>query len=312
MKILLLKNNVLDNTTLTHGILLAQQWCQTIGLTLDFSYEDTSVQFKSVPLNTDVVQGGYTVDSAQIFQEGIKLGQADVYLLVYDWTKITPQPTNPSDSGRAMSIPCQWYNVYPEVFAQFFLHELCHYYFALTGKTDITHLLVSGTLQAQYPQLYAQFNEKQPQDYYLYLLKQFVPQTPTLPVVTITRTQTDTKQTLGILRTDDGQFGCNTLELASRNNQVNISDIPVGTYTCEWHFKWNSLAYHYEVMGVPNRSGIFIHPGNFFFNSRGCILLGSLPKDINKDGELDLVNSRAIVSAFEAKMGKRSFTLVIS
>lgn len=173
MRILLLKQNITDQNTLNLGQALAKQWCASINLPLDFTPQDTIVQFKSIPFSNNVASG-YTVDPVEIFQVGKMYGDYDVDLLVYDWTKISPQPTNPSDGGRAMSIPCQWYMKFPEVFAQFLLHELSHYFFGGTTKQDLTHLLVDGTLQAQYPQLYAQFKELQPQEYYLYLLNQFV------------------------------------------------------------------------------------------------------------------------------------------
>lgn len=174
MKILLLKQSITDQTTLNLGQALAKQWCATINLPLDFTQQDTIVLFKSILLNTDVVTNGYQVDPAEIFQVGKTYGDYDAYCLTYDWTKVSPQPTNPSDGGQAFSIPMQWYETYPEVFAQTLLHELCHLKFSETGKTDITHLLSNGTLQAQYPQLYAQFKELQPQEYYLYILNQFV------------------------------------------------------------------------------------------------------------------------------------------
>lgn len=133
----------------------------------------------------------------------------------------------------------------------------------------------------------------------------------TLPQVTITRTNHYTKEIMGQLRTNDGKFGCDSLELCYLNNQQNISAIPPGKYLCQWKFKLNSLAYHYELQNVPNRTGIFIHAGNFFSNSEGCILLGNSPQDINKDGSLDLINSNLMISAFENYMKKVDFELTI-
>ena len=132
-----------------------------------------------------------------------------------------------------------------------------------------------------------------------------------IPTVKITRTSDNGVETLGLLRTDDGQFGCDTLELPNKANQQNISCIPKGTYTCKWTFMLSELAYHYQLQNVVGRSGIFIHAGNYFFNSKGCIILGSVPKDINNDKQIDLQFSKLILSAFETKLGKRPFTLII-
>ena len=134
MNILLIKNNITDETDLDLGVISAVAQCKTIGLNLTFAPVVSTFQFSSVGLNTDVVQGGYCVNPPEIFQVAKTFGiPFDAILLVYDWTKIKPQPTNPSDAGQDMQIPMQWYATYPNVFAQFFLHELCHYFFSYYG-----------------------------------------------------------------------------------------------------------------------------------------------------------------------------------
>lgn len=131
-----------------------------------------------------------------------------------------------------------------------------------------------------------------------------------LPVVTLTRKTSTSKEIIGELRTADGKFGCDTLELAWKNNARNISAIPTGTYTVKktFSFKFGNV---YEIQNVPNRTAIYFHEGNYFFNSLGCILLGSLPKDINNDKITDIQNSRLIRKAFEQYMGFKDFTLKI-
>ena len=307
MNILVIKNNVTDQATLDAGLASATQLCSTIGLNLVFTQVTTDTLFNSIPFSNTTNANGHYINPLQIFSVAKSFNiPFDANLLIYDWTKVNgTQCTNPADGGMNMQIPIQWYTelipnpIYTsaQVLSEFILHELCHLFFAGQNTLpDITH---------NYDPAFSQL----PRDaWYLHLLKQFL---PTIPTVTITRQTTDIKETLGILRTEDGQFGCNTLELPPRNNQVNVSQIPAGKYLCKWAFKWNSLAYHYQLQNVPNRSGIFIHPGNYFFNSQGCILLGSLPQDINHDGELDLINSQAIVSAFEKKMNKQDFWLII-
>lgn len=134
---------------------------------------------------------------------------------------------------------------------------------------------------------------------------------PILPSVTLVRNVDNGIETLGTLTTDDNQFQCRTLERSWKNNQTNISCIPKGTYIVSWRFMLRELKYRYQVLNVPKRTGIFFHLGNFFFNSAGCILLGSLPQDINSDKQLDLINSGSITTSFETKMGKKDFILTI-
>lgn len=131
--------------------------------------------------------------------------------------------------------------------------------------------------------------------------------------VKITREPSDKKQTLGYLeaRNGDSMFYCRTLELPWLNNQKNISCIPTGTYNVKWTWSTKLMRYTYEVQSVHNRSGIRFHTGNYFFDIEGCILLGNGVKDINNDGEKDVINSKATITAFENFMGKESFILVI-
>lgn len=143
------------------------------------------------------------------------------------------------------------------------------------------------------------------------LLQPYLNSTESKLSVTVTRIFQDNKETIGQLRTNDGLFGCDTLELAYKNNQSNISSIPKGTYICQWKKMQTTGVFHYEIMNVPNRSGIFIHPGNYYTDIKGCILLGSSPHDINNDKETDLSNSKIIIEAFEKKMNKKDFQLII-
>lgn len=132
-----------------------------------------------------------------------------------------------------------------------------------------------------------------------------------MKIVTITRIKSTPKETIGHLRSFDAKFGCDTLELPWIDNKRNISCIPTGNYICKWNRTLKFPLGGYELQNVKNRSGIRIHPGNYFFNVQGCILLGSLPEDINHDGELDIKNSRSIINAFEKYLDKKDFILII-
>lgn len=127
--------------------------------------------------------------------------------------------------------------------------------------------------------------------------------------VTITRFRDDGVQTLGDL--SFGHFKAKTLERPWKNNQSNISCIPTGTYKCTYSFSPKFMKWTYEIKNVPKRSGIRVHSGNYFFDIQGCVLLGSGFTDINKDGKLDIVNSKVTISAFEKLLNKKDFTLVI-
>ena len=88
----------------------------------------------------------------------------DNVCLIYDWTKVSPQPSNPVNHGTHIQLPIQFFVTFPEVFAQFFLHELCH-----DLVPDLTHNQGLNT----------EWQNKQPIDYYLYLLKTYYKHMPT-------------------------------------------------------------------------------------------------------------------------------------
>lgn len=119
--------------------------------------------------------------------------------------------------------------------------------------------------------------------------------------VKIRRTHSTDEATIGELTySDDVLFlKLATLELPWKNNQKNISCIPKGTYkvitTYSNRFKKNL----WEVLNVPNRSGIRIHAANFAYQLEGCIALGMYATDINKDGVMDIASS---VKAMELAM----------
>lgn len=133
---------------------------------------------------------------------------------------------------------------------------------------------------------------------------------PTEPLkATLERGLDNGVQTLGVMNC--GAFNCRTLELPWKNNQKNISCIPKGTYQVKWQYWFSKFKYTYVIQNIPNRAGIRIHAGNYFFDVQGCILLGDHYSDINHDGEVDILNSRNTIKKFEDLMQKRDFTLII-
>lgn len=87
------------------------------------------------------------------------------------------------------------------------------------------------------------------------------------------RHHADDERTLGVLTFDASHRPVYTLEPPWKDNEHNVSCIPPGEYqvirndTPEHPHSW-------RLLGVPDRSGILIHPGNEAKDTRGCILPG--------------------------------------
>jgi len=78
--------------------------------------------------------------------------------------------------------------------------------------------------------------------------------------------------TLGVLLFDE-IARLVTLELPYRDNNKDISCIPVGSYKCK---TVNSPKFGktWEVLNVPGRDNILFHRGNTAKDTHGCILIG--------------------------------------
>lgn len=100
----------------------------------------------------------------------------------------------------------------------------------------------------------------------------------------------------------DMLFNCCSLELPWRANKKNISRIPPGIYATEKRY---SIKYsdHIHILGVPGRSMILIHAGNFTRQTRGCVLIGKYFKDIDSDGLPDVCQSRMALKNLTMAMG---------
>lgn len=132
-------------------------------------------------------------------------------------------------------------------------------------------------------------------------------------VATLERYNTEHNQTIGKLSAVSPKlsFLCKTIELPDAGNQPNISCIPKGTYICKYTFSLTKIGWSYEVQNVPKRSGIRLHSANYSFQLKGCIALGSNAVDINSDGALDVINSKATIAKLVTFMNKQPFYLVI-
>lgn len=88
----------------------------------------------------------------------------------------------------------------------------------------------------------------------------------------VTRGPSTEKSTPGILSIASSPF-CNTLELPVRDGLPG-SAIPPGTYRVEEYSSPHFARQMPLIVGIPGRSGIEIHYGNFADETRGCILVG--------------------------------------
>lgn len=129
------------------------------------------------------------------------------------------------------------------------------------------------------------------------------------------RTEMGDAGTFGTLEIDGAEFV--TGELPDRDNAPEISCIPAGVYLCKWTPSNRLKRETYQVMDVPGRTGIRLHPANFMGDVskglkaevNGCIALGAARVPIN--GQEAVGGSRDTVKKFEALLGGEDFELQI-
>lgn len=112
--------------------------------------------------------------------------------------------------------------------------------------------------------------------------------------------------TLGKLTIADEVFY--VAERPWRDNKKNVSCVPVGEYICV-KYKSKKFGETYELSGVPGRTYILFHVGNYpEKDSQGCLLLG---ESIMK-GKPAVSSSKTAMSRFMKLMnGAESFGLKI-
>lgn len=145
----------------------------------------------------------------------------------------------------------------------------------------------------------------------------------------LTRLESDDQGTRGDIITNASADKFFTNELPWRDvdgdgregNASNVSCIPDGVYICKItkNDRMTKLFGKdlYEIQNVPNRSGCFIHPGNwagdvskgFKSDVEGCILLGLSQGELSN--QKAVIESRGAVKAFMALMGGEDFELAI-
>jgi hypothetical protein len=115
--------------------------------------------------------------------------------------------------------------------------------------------------------------------------------------------------TFGIFAMPEFNWCCHSLEQQWINNTPFISCIPIGEYMVRWTKSNTFKRYTYEVTRVSGRSGIRIHPGNWFTDSTGCILFGQKIECINRKKQL--VDPWDAVLGFQILMNGNQFKLII-
>lgn len=130
----------------------------------------------------------------------------------------------------------------------------------------------------------------------------------------LSRVTKSKEQVMGLLNVVD-KFNVSvcelkTLELPWLNNAIGKSCIPCGNYAVvkRWSIRYG---HHFWLTNVANRSMILIHSGNFFNQTRGCILVGVYLKDSNRDNNLDVCQSKNALEILDLLL-PQSFNLKIT
>jgi len=114
--------------------------------------------------------------------------------------------------------------------------------------------------------------------------------------------------TMGVLCID-GSPEMVTLEDAWRDNERQISCIPVGRYKVKRQ-KSPRFGLTYEVMNVPERSNILFHAGNTQKDTHGCILLGLQFGKLGKETAI-LASRSAFLKFLELMDGIEETELIV-
>lgn len=123
-----------------------------------------------------------------------------------------------------------------------------------------------------------------------------------IPIIKVHRFWQDENQSSGSCVVLDSNnfplFAGLSLERGWRNNERNVSCIPIGTYkvVLEWSNKFQTMLW--EIKGVPGRSECKFHAANYWFQLNGCNALGLRYKKLNADKYRDLTSSRNTMKAF--------------
>ena len=134
--------------------------------------------------------------------------------------------------------------------------------------------------------------------------------------ITIHRDIVSKEQSMGVCYVTDARgnilLKTDTIERGWLNNRKRVSCIPEGSYPVrlEWSNRFKKELW--EIYEVPNRSECKFHAANYARQLNGCIALGNGRADIDKDGNLDVLNSKATMKKFHAALdGEKEVILKI-
>lgn len=286
------------------------QYYQKHGVTLNYDITPINViGYKSVLTTVPLVGNVYTLQNIQL-----PINDHDVTMFVFDyvdWKAPWYWPWPLWDFGPAGKLPRDSTYIYgskplitigywptDNTVGQRFLHEPMHALAKIFGCQDVMDTYTfDSTPDTVGGNFYQQWTIFKP---YLNPMN-----------VTITRNSDNGTETLGTLvaTANGATFTCNTLELPWKDNQHDISCIPKGIYQAS--IQPFHISSEYELSLTAPRTGIFIHAGNYYKDSLGCILLGVKPSDINSDGQVDVTASALTLQAFKSFMHNQNFTLTI-
>lgn len=129
----------------------------------------------------------------------------------------------------------------------------------------------------------------------------------------MTRTQFRSDGILGTLEDSDGNQVAVTIEHSyQQDDQSWQPKLPDGTYTCQrgQHMLHSGPIETFEILNVPNHTGVLLHPGNSEEASEGCVLLGD---DLVFNPNAFIEHSKDAFSKFIALQdGLNTFTLTVT
>lgn len=124
-------------------------------------------------------------------------------------------------------------------------------------------------------------------------------------MIAIERVNLET-ETLGSLYGFSGSLLAKTMELPWRDNDHNVSCIPLGVYWVHLELTSPKHPYpHYRVEDVPGRLNILWHKITFVKDLLGCTGIGSAFADLNKDGVPDIIQSTVALENLVRILPKR-------
>lgn len=170
MKITNLRNNTLNNSSIDTGLTLLKASLKSINFPVEITEKITNKTFTAEYINNATGNGNFVVGE-QILTEVD--GTEDIAFLLFNNMGMNPQPLNPFHNNikKGKATACQmceqWYNGYPEVFRDFYAHEICHAMYFLLGDSanDLTH----------YQSFNPNYSQKPNIDWYLFIIKSLMP-----------------------------------------------------------------------------------------------------------------------------------------